>query len=294
MEGETMSITSLVLMRSIVAFIVLFIFTRLIGKQQLSQLTVFEYLVGITIGSIASAMSIELEIQSMNGVIGMAVWALIPIGLALLGLKSPLMRKYIEGEPRVLIRNGRIVDHNLRRERIDLDQLLMLLRQKSIFAVADVEFAILEVNGQLSVMPKSNKRPLTASDIHLPVSSEPNSITLIKDGVINTEALMEAGMDKAWLTGKLREQGIKDEKEVFLAQLESSGRFYADRKDEWRENLNPGHEAVLSRFYQLHADLSQFSYQTESEKAKKEYQKMKKQMEKMIRQLENYVSKVKD
>lgn len=293
MEGETMSITSLVFIRSIVAFVVLFIFTRLIGKQQLSQLTVFEYLVGITIGSIASAMSIELEIQSMNGIIGMAVWALIPIGLALLGLKSPLIRRYIEGEPRVLIRNGRIVDHNLKKERIDLDQLLMLLRQKSIFAVADVEFAILEVNGQLSVMPKANKRPLMASDIHLPVSNERDSITLIKDGVLNPQALMEAGVDKAWLTGKLLEQGIRDEKEVFFAQLDSSGSLYVDRKNEWRENLNPGHEAVLSRFYQLHADLSQFSYLTEDEKAKKEYQRLKRQMEKMIRKMENYVSKIK-
>ncbi|WP_164985170.1 DUF421 domain-containing protein [Ammoniphilus sp. CFH 90114] len=288
-----MSITMLVLIRSLAAFFILFFFTRLIGKQQLSQLTVFEYLVGITIGSIASAMSIELDIQSMNGIFGMAVWAVIPIAFAIIGLKSPIMRRYIQGEPRVLIRNGRIVDHNLRKERLDLDQLMMLLRQKNIFAVADVEFAIMEVNGQLSVMPKSNKRPLTASDMNLPVRSEQNSITFIKDGVVNSQALIEAGLDRTWLIGKLREQGIQDEKEVFLAQLDSHDQFFVDRKEDWRENLNPGYEHILSQFYQLHADFHQFSLLTEDEKVKKDYYKMKRQLDKMIRQVETHISKVK-
>ncbi len=288
-----MSITILVLIRSFVAFIVLFIFTRLIGKQQLSQLTVFEYLVGITIGSMASAMSIELDIQSMNGIFGMAVWAVIPIAFALVGLKSPIMRRYIQGEPRVLIRNGRIVDHNLRKERLDLDQLMMLLRQKNVFAVADVEFAILEVNGQLSVMPKSNRRPVTPGDLHLPVSSEQNSITFIKDGIVNNQALTEAGLDMTWLTGKLMEKGVQDISEVFLAQLDSSDQFYVDRKDEWKENLNPGFEKILGKFYQIHADLHEFSLQTDDEKEKKEYVKMSRQMISMIQRVEAHVAKIK-
>ena len=214
-----MSISLLVFIRSMVAFIVLFIFTRIIGKQQVSQLTVFEYLVGITIGSIAAAMSIELEIQTLNGIVGIAVWALIPIGLAMINLKSPILRRYIEGEPKVLIRNGRIVDHNLRKERLDLDQLMMLLRQKNVFSMADVEFAILEVNGQLSVLPKADKKPLTPSDLKIPVQKEEFPLVVIKDGVINHQKLLEGGLDSIWLTGKLREQGINDIKEVMLAQI---------------------------------------------------------------------------
>lgn len=286
-----MSISLLVFIRSLIAFTVLFIFTRIIGKQQLSQLTVFEYLVGITIGSIASAMSIELEIESVNGIVGMAVWALIPIGLAIINLKSPMLRRYIDGEPRVLIRNGKIVDHNLRKERLDLDQLMMLLRQKNIFSMADVEFAILEVNGQLSVLPKADKRSLTPYDLNIPVQKEELPVTVIKDGVINHQRLLEAGLDTTWLTGKLREQGIEDVQTVMLAQLDSSNQLYVDRKNEWQENMNPGLEQILSQFYRMQADFHQYHLLTDDSKAKKDYIKMKNQMDKMIKQMQSYIAK---
>lgn len=285
-----MSISLLVFIRSVVAFIVLFVFTRIIGKQQMSQLTVFEYLVGITIGSIASAMSIELEIESINGIVGMAVWAFIPICLAIIGLKSPMMRRYIEGEPRVLIRNGRIVDHNLRKERIDLDQLLMLLRQKNVFSISDVEFAILEVNGQLSVLPKASKLPVTPYDLHLPVQNQELPASIIKDGVVNHQRLVEEGLDSVWLTGKLKERGVEDVSQVMYAQLNGGNELYVDIKDEWKENLNPGMDRILTAIYQLHADFHQYSLLSENPKARKDYMKMKNQMDKMIKLIQNHVA----
>lgn len=285
-----MSISLLVFIRSLFSFLVLFIFTRFIGKQQVSQLTVFEYLVGITIGSIASAMSIELEIESINGVAGIIVWGLIPIGLAVLTLKSPIARRFIDGEPRVLIRSGRIVDHNLRKERLDLDQLMMLLRQKNVFSIADVEFAIMEVNGQLSVLPRADKQPITASDLHVPVKRAELPFIVIKDGKVNHQRLVEAGLDSVWLEGTLRQQGVTDISKVMLAQV-NGNQLYVDLKNEWKENVNPGDEKILANLYQLQADFHQYHLLSDDPKAKREYYQMKEKMDEILMKLETHIAK---
>lgn len=284
-----MSVSLLVFIRSMVSFLVLFIFTRFIGKQQLSQLTVFEYLVGITIGSIASAMSIELEIQSINGVVGIIVWGIIPVGLAILTLKSPIARKYIEGEPRVVIRSGRIVDQNIKKERMDLDQLMLLLRQKNIFSITDVEFAILEVNGQLSVMPRADKRPITAADLKIQVKKEELPFTVIKDGKVNHERLLEAGLDSVWLEGSLRKQGVHDSSEVMLAQI-NGNQLHIDMKKEWEENVNPGDEKILTNLYQLQADFHQYHLLSDDPMAKRDYLHMKEKMDEILRRLETHIA----
>lgn len=284
-----MSISLLVFIRSMFSFLVLFIFTRFIGKQQVSQLTVFEYLVGITIGSIASAMSIELEIESINGVVGIMVWGLIPVGLAVLTLKSPIARRFIDGEPRVLIRSGRIVDDNLKKERLDLDQLMMLLRQKSIFSIADVEFAIMEVNGQLSVLPRADKQPITPADLQIQVKRAEMPITVIKDGQINHERLVEAGLDSIWLEGSLRKRGVNDASQVMLAQI-NGNQLHIDLKDEWKEKANPGDEKILATLYQLQADFHQYHLLSDDPVAKREYSQLKKKMDELLRTLETHIS----
>ncbi|GAB6935385.1 hypothetical protein JCM14720_13060 [Calditerricola yamamurae] len=125
-----MSFSLLVILRSLIAFATLFVFARLIRKQQIGQMTMFEYLTGITIGSIAASLSVELEVETIPTLMGIVAWGGIAVALAIAALKSQRLRRWLETEPRVLIRDGRIIEENLRKERITIDQLLMNLRLK--------------------------------------------------------------------------------------------------------------------------------------------------------------------
>jgi len=133
MGVNCVSFSLLVILRSLIAFATLFVFARLIRKQQIGQMTMFEYLTGITIGSIAASLSVELEVETIPTLMGIVAWGGITVALAIAALKSQRLRRWLETEPRVLIRDGRIIEENLRKERITIDQLLMNLRLKNVF-----------------------------------------------------------------------------------------------------------------------------------------------------------------
>ncbi|GAB7386753.1 DUF421 domain-containing protein [Bacillaceae bacterium] len=282
-----MSVSLLVLIRSLFAFLFLFLMARLMGKQQISQLTLFEYLVGITIGSIASSLSIELEIESINGIVGILVWGLIPILLAYLMLKNPRFRRLMQNEPTVLVRDGRILEKNLKKEKLHLDELMMLLRLKNCFNVADVEIAILETNGQLSVLPKSDKRPVQPSDLKLHVKKEQMPMTLVKDGIVNHQRLAEAGLNEVWLAGALKEKGIERIEDVLLAQIGSDGTLHVDKKGDWQKYSNPGLDRLVSDIERISANLASFALETKDEEMKENYREWAELMKKMEEKLKN-------
>ncbi|MGB4507686.1 MAG: DUF421 domain-containing protein [Syntrophomonadaceae bacterium] len=219
-----------VLARSIIAFVTLFIFARLLGKQQVSQLTFFDYVLGITIGSIAASLSIDLESRAWPHWVGLAVWTLAVLGIQIASTKSTTAAKIFMGEPVVVISKGKLLEEAMGRMRYTTGEILEQLRNQGVFDISTVEYAVMESDGQLSVLLKPEHRPATVHDLGLAPPSGGMSAQLIYDGQVIQENLQAAGVDEAWLAKRLREQGINNASEVFLASYHpGSQRLFIDR-----------------------------------------------------------------
>lgn len=223
-----MPIILVVVIRSIVSFFFLLVLVRLMGKQQISELTFFDYVVGITIGSIASTISVEVNQNAIATLTGLTVWAILAFSLAAISLKSVWVRKVVEGEATVVVENGKILEKNLKKIRLSIDDLISQLRVQGVFNLTDVEFAMFETNGKLSVQKKSQKQPVTPADLNIPTGYDGLPTTLISDGVLLKDALKALNLSQAWLQYQLDKQNIKDITEVSLAQLDTKGNLYVD------------------------------------------------------------------
>jgi len=216
-------------MRALGSFFFLFVLTRLMGKEQIAQLTFFDYIVGITIGSIAATLTTTPQDPFLPGLLGLVIWGLLPILIGLITLKWVPIRKIMEGEPVVIIQNGKIDEEVMTKQRLNYDDLLMLLREQKIYNIQDVENAIYERDGQLSVQLKSQQQPVTPKDLNLSTQYKGLPTTIIEDGTILNNRLKEVSLSKDWLLKKLqREHGIKNANEVSIAQLDTGGNLYVD------------------------------------------------------------------
>lgn len=228
---------ALIIIRSIIAFILLLFLTRIMGKKQLSQLTFFDYIVGITIGSIAATMSVDQNVQISNGVVSLAIWGLLPIVIGILGMKSRTFLQLTDGRPSILIKNGEVLEESMKKNKIVIDELMMMLREKEIFKIDDVEIAILETNGQLSIMKKSDLEPITPRLLGMKVTLEQAPSLLIVDGHILNKNLSILGYSKKWLMKEIKKQGAQTLKDVFMAQVDSKGNLFVDLyKDKKQQN----------------------------------------------------------
>jgi uncharacterized membrane protein YcaP (DUF421 family) len=229
---------ALILIRSIIAFLLLLFLTRIMGKKQLSQLTFFDYVVGITIGSIAATMSVDKNIQISNGVVSLAIWGIFPIILGLLGMKSRKFQQLTDGRPSILIKSGEVLEDSMKKNQITIDELMMMLRENSVFKVDDVEIAILETNGELSVMKKTELDPITPRLLGMKVKAEHAPSLLIVDGHILHKNLSTLGYSEEWLLKEIKKQGAQSLNDTFLAQVDSSGKLYVDVYED--KNLKGG------------------------------------------------------
>jgi len=221
-----------VAVRAVISFFTLLIFAKILGKQQISQLAFFDYVLGITIGSIAAELTIDLSSSAWPHWVGLLTWAVLGYLMEWITLKWRYAAKYIVGEPAVIIMNGKIMENVLRKMRFTVSDVMELLRNKDIFDLSQVDFAILESNGQLSVLRKPEYEPLTAKDMK--ISKKPSGISteLIYDGILIEENLRQLNKDTKWLMKQLKAQGIKDISEVFLATLNPAGSFYVDKYED--------------------------------------------------------------
>lgn len=217
-----------IFLRAGVAFFTLLILTRILGKQQVSQLTFFDYIIGITVGSIAADI-IDSNRSLVSELIGLTSWMGFAFLLQVVTLKSRKLGKVIDGDPIVVIRNGKILEQNMAKMRYKTKELLEQLRLKGAFNVADVEFAILETNGDLSVLKKSQHLPVTPDDLNIPTNYSGLSTSLILEGQVIRENLEKCGLTLDWLLNELRAQGISEIKEVLFAALDTSGKLYIDK-----------------------------------------------------------------
>lgn len=226
----------IILIRSIISFILLLFLTRIMGKRQISHLTFFDYCVGITIGSIAAEISVDQNVKILNGIISLAVWGLFPIILALAGLKSRSFQRFTDGRPAIIIKNGNILEESMKKNQITIDELMLLLREKDIFNVSDVEMAILETNGQLSVMKKTSHEPVTPQMLKLILKQESSPTLLIVDGQILHKNLSVLGYSEEWLRKEVQKQGASRIADVFLAQIDSNHQLFVDLFNDKNQN----------------------------------------------------------
>jgi len=221
-----------VVVRSVIGFFSLLIFTRIIGKEQISQLTFFDYVLGITIGSIASELTVDLSSRAWPHWIGLLSWASLGYFMEVITLKWRYAAKYLEGEPTIVIMKGKIMEKSLKKMKYRVSDIMALLRNKGVFDLNQVDFAIIEPNGQISVLKKPEHMPLTPKDMNMKVVPDGISTELIYDGIIIEENLAQLNKDKAWLIRELKKQGINDASEVFLATLNPAGSLYVDKYDD--------------------------------------------------------------
>lgn len=221
----------IILIRSILSFVLLLFLTRIMGKRQISHLTFFDYCVGITIGSIAAEMSVDQNVKIINGLISLAIWGIFPVILAFLGLKSRKFQTLTDGKPAIIIKNGKVLEKSMRKNQLTIDELMLLLREKNIFKLSDVEMAILETNGELSVLKKTSQQPITPEILRMVLKQEGAPTLLILDGEILHKNLSTLNITKDWLEKEVKKHGAKDIDDVFIAQVDAKGQLFVDLYD---------------------------------------------------------------
>ena len=221
-----------VFVRSIIGYFSLLIFAKILGKQQISQLTFFDYVLGITIGSIAASLTTDLSSRAWPHFVGLFTWALLGYVMQYITIKWRYAAKYLDGEPTIIIMNGKIMENALRKMKYTISDIMALLRNKDVFDLSQVDFAIIEPNGQLSVLKKPEYEPLTAQDMNITKSATGISTELIYDGVLIAQNLQQLNKTKKWIMHELKLQGIKHISEVFIATLTPSGSLYVDKYDD--------------------------------------------------------------
>jgi uncharacterized membrane protein YcaP (DUF421 family) len=200
--------------------------TRFIGRKAISQMTFFDFAVAITLGTLAASVGMSTNTSATSAALVMVSFAVLGVMTDVFHLKSYAFRKLVNSEPVVLVQNGEIIKKNMAQTRITLDSLNTLLREKNVFNIADVEYAIFENDGKLSVLLKSQKQPVTPSDLELQTAYKGLVTDVVIDGNIMHQNLRSANLDENWLRKELENNGIKDHKKVFFAALDTSGNLY--------------------------------------------------------------------
>ena len=193
----------------------LFIIAKIMGHKQVAQLDFFDYISGITIGSIAAELATDLE-APWKPLIALVIYGLVSVILGLLTHKFPRTRKYINGTPTIIMSGGKIYRENLKKAKLDLSEFLLLCREQGYFDLDEISVAIFEHNGKLSVLPKAASRPATPSDIGISAKATHIGTELIMDGRVMGENLSRLGKDEKWLGKQLKLLGYKDPTSVLL------------------------------------------------------------------------------
>lgn len=280
-------------LRAVGVYFVLLVIARLMGKREVSHLTIFDYIVGITIGSIAGIMAVDASIPWSDVLPGVLVFGTLQIVTSFVSMKSPVFRRIINGTPTVLIKDGNIIEKNLVKEKLSAGVLISRIREKNAFSLADVEFAVMEPDGEISVMLKPGKQPLTPDELKIETVYKGLPQIVIENGNILGKRLKDMGLTVSWLMDKLSERGIFDVAHISLAQADNSGNLYIDLNDEYgcapRENSY--NEILFSRLQKLHSDFSAFATETANRDAQNFYRECEQSTKSIMEQLRNYFDK---
>lgn len=219
----------IVMIRTIILYFLVVLTMRTMGKRQIGQLQPFELVIAIMISELASLPMQDTRIPLIHGIIPIITLLILEIILSVLQLKSEMARSILCGKPTILINNGKIDYYALKNQRVNINDLLEELRLKNFFNINDIEFAILETSGQLSIIPKTPLNPTTKKDLNIKSSQEVLPVTLILDGKTNYKSLNLINKDYNWLVNELKKQGIDSPKNAFIAILDSNQKFYCQK-----------------------------------------------------------------
>lgn len=205
-----------VILTALLSVAALFIITKIMGHKQVAQLDFFDYVSGITIGSIGAELATELE-EPEKPLIALCVWGGASLILNLIAHKIPKTRKYINGTPTILMNEGRLYRKNLKQAKLDLSEFMLLCREQGYFDLDEIQLAVFEHNGKLSILPRAANRPATPEDLKITAKATHIGVEVIMDGRVMGENLVRLGKDDKWLEDWLKLQGIGSAKEIFLA-----------------------------------------------------------------------------
>ncbi|HPG91843.1 MAG TPA: DUF421 domain-containing protein [Clostridia bacterium] len=222
-----------VLIFSVAAYVYLFVIAKLLGKKQIAQLTFLDYVVGISIGSIAAEMATETDQPFYHFLIAMAVFFLFDFIVSFISRKSLVLKKWINGKPLVIINDGKIDYQTLKQSKLTVDELCGLAREKNFFDIKDIAYAVFETNGELTVLPKSNKQPVVSENINIILPDPELTQFMILDGQVCEEILHSQNRSRKWLFDKLKIKNKNDLKSVLIAEYdEKTDTFFTQYKNE--------------------------------------------------------------
>lgn len=229
-----------VIFRTILTLVMLFFITKLLGKKQISQLSLFDYIVGITIGSIAADISLDLEKSFISGITSLLVFGIISYLISLLTMKSIWARRYLTGVPTVLVENSKIIESGLKKTKIDINELLAEARKAGYFNLDEISYAVMEINGSISFLPKDAEKPATKKDMK--VKTEKSSLTanVIIDGKYMDNNMKAINKTKKWLDGQLKVQGHSNYDDILLATVDENAKVTV-----YKKNVKPDKNTVL-------------------------------------------------
>ena len=204
-----------VFLTSLLSVAALLVITKIMGHKQVAQLDFFDYVSGITIGSIGAELATELE-EPLRPLLALIVYGIASILLGVIARRIPRSRKYINGTPTILMLGGKIYRENLKKAKLDLSEFMLLCREAGYFDLEEIEAAVFEHNGRLSVLPRAESRPATPKDLGIPTETAHIGVEVIMDGRVLGENLGRAGRDVGWLSKRLRSMGYGSADKILL------------------------------------------------------------------------------
>lgn len=220
-----------VLYRTLLVLVILFILAKLIGKKQISQMNLFDYIIGITIGSIAADISLDIEKDLIAGISCLLIYLIASLLLSFINMKSISLRRVLVGVPTILVEKGNIIESGLKKVKITVNDLLEEARISGYFNLDEIDYALMETNGKISFLIKDSDKPVTKKDINLESKPQLLAANLIIDEVILDENLEDINKDKKWLLQQLKVQGFKSAKGILLATIDTNGKLRIYKKN---------------------------------------------------------------
>lgn len=222
---------ALLFIRTLLLYLLTLLAMKIMGKRQLGQLQPFELVIVLIVSDMATLAMQSNSVPFLHSLLPIAIICLLEFLFSLLNLKSERIRNLLCGKPVILMAEGKLIENNMRRLRINLNDIQELCRSQGYFDLSAVDTAIMETNGQLSVMPKTNQRPLQVGDILTAVPKEHPGELLVLDGKINQNCLTHLEKDEAWLRSLLQKKGAAPPESLFLAGLDETGSLYWQEKE---------------------------------------------------------------
>lgn len=228
-----------VIYRGLISLVALFLVTKMLGKKQVSQLSLFDYVIGISIGNFAAEMTVNLDTNEINGIVAVLVFGIVAYIVSVITMKSIVLRKFFMGSPTVLIEDGKLMMEGLKKVKFDINDLLEECRGDGYFDISEIAYAIMEVNGKLSILPKSEYANPTLKDLNIKGQKASLCANIIIDGNIMPKALADMHKTEEWLYHELKTKGTKLE-DVLLATLDTNEKFIV-----YEKNVNKPISSVL-------------------------------------------------